>query len=48
MGYTAGVRFPTGKIFFSSPRCPDNVWDPSSLLYKRYSVIFSWDKEAVA
>jgi hypothetical protein len=35
-----GVRVPVGSRIFSSPRRPDRLWDPSSLLPNGYRGFF--------
>jgi hypothetical protein len=35
------VRVPVGSRAFSSPRHPDRLWDPLSLLSNRYRGLFS-------
>jgi hypothetical protein len=35
-GWTAGIRFPAGERFLSSPQRPDRLWGPPSLLSKEY------------
>jgi hypothetical protein len=39
-GWTAGIRFPAGARFFSSPYRPDRLWGPSSVLSNGYRVFF--------
>jgi hypothetical protein len=35
-----GVRVPAGSRIFSSPRCPDRLWSPPSLLSNGYRGLF--------
>jgi hypothetical protein len=35
-----------GKRFFSSPRCPDQLWGPPSLLFSGYLGVKWWGHEA--
>jgi hypothetical protein len=37
-----GVRVPEGAGFFSSPRRPDRLWGPPSLLPNGYRRLFLW------
>jgi hypothetical protein len=32
----------TGKRFFSSPKCPERLWGPLSLMFSGYRGRFSW------
>jgi hypothetical protein len=41
-----GVRVPVGSRIFSSPRRPDRLWGPSSLLSNRYQVVNQPGREA--
>jgi hypothetical protein len=43
-----GVRVPVGSSIFSSPRRPDRLWDPPSLLSNVYRGSFLGDKAAGA
>jgi hypothetical protein len=36
-----GVRVPVGSIIFSSPRRPDLLWGPPSLLSNGYGALFA-------
>jgi hypothetical protein len=35
-GWGVGVRVPVGARYFSSPRCPDRLWGPPSLVSNGY------------
>jgi hypothetical protein len=39
-GYGVGVRVPVGSRIFSSPRRPDELWGPPSLLSNGYRRLF--------
>jgi glutamine synthetase len=43
-----GVRVPVGSRIFSSQRCPDRLWGPSSLLYNGHRELFLRGKAAGA
>jgi hypothetical protein len=43
-----GLILGRGKIFFSSPQCPEWRWDPPSLLSNEYQRLFPRGKTAEA
>jgi hypothetical protein len=43
-----GVQVPVGSRIFSSPRLPDRLWDPPSLLSNGYREVFPGGKAAGA
>jgi len=44
----SGVQIPVGKELFSSPKRPDRIWGPPSLLKNWNPVFFYGDKVAGA
>jgi hypothetical protein len=44
----SGVRIPVGKEIFSSPKRPDRIWGPPSLLKNGNPVFFLGNKVAGA
>jgi hypothetical protein len=43
-----GVRVPVGSRIFTSPCCPDRLWDPPNILYNGSRGLFPGGKAAGA
>jgi hypothetical protein len=47
-GWTAGVGFPAGARFFSSPQCPYWFWGETKLLSSEYRGVLSQEVKTFA